>query len=94
MASGLAVVAADAGGFRESICDGHDGLLVPPHAPSAYAAAIVRLCRDREFREALSRNARHSAEARDVTAENAELIEGYREVVGALGGDRAVATYA
>jgi len=94
MASGLAVVAADAGGFRESIRDGHDGLLVPPHAPSAYAAAIVRLCRDREFREALSRNARHAAEARDVTAENAELIEGYGKVVGALGGRRAVATYA
>ncbi|HWC74848.1 MAG TPA: glycosyltransferase family 1 protein, partial [Gemmatimonadales bacterium] len=43
MASGLAVIAADAGGFRESIDDGHTGLLVAPEDATGFAAAVLSL---------------------------------------------------
>src|SRR5205807_10529231 len=43
MSSGVAVVAADAGGFRESIHHGATGLLVPPADPHGYAEAILQL---------------------------------------------------
>ena len=45
MASGSAVIAADAGGFRESIQPGTTGLLVPAHEPRTYSDAIVALVR-------------------------------------------------
>ncbi|MGH7701301.1 MAG: glycosyltransferase family 4 protein [Gemmatimonadales bacterium] len=46
MASGLPVVAADAGGLRESVRHGHNGLLVPPRDAAAFAAATVELAID------------------------------------------------
>src|SRR2546427_4376016 len=41
MAAGTAVIAADAGGFRESIQTGATGLLVPAHEPRSYTEAIA-----------------------------------------------------
>ena len=46
MAAGTAVIAADAGGFRESIQAGTTGLLVPAHEPRSYTEAIVALVND------------------------------------------------
>jgi len=43
MASGLAVVAADAGGFRESITHGQNGILVAPADATGFAAEILSL---------------------------------------------------
>jgi glycosyltransferase involved in cell wall biosynthesis len=81
MASGLAVVAADAGGFRESIVDGRDGLLVPPHDATGFAAAILALVADPRRRDDLGRHARLAAAARDVVPENLALLEQYATVV-------------
>ena len=43
MAAGLPVIAADAGGCREVVSHGHNGLLVPPGDPAALQGAIQRL---------------------------------------------------
>ena len=82
MASGLPVVAADAGGFRENIQHGRSGLLVAPRDARACAAAIVELAVDRERREAMSAAARLAAVGRDAGAENAELLDQYARVAG------------
>jgi glycosyltransferase involved in cell wall biosynthesis len=72
MASGVAVIAADAGGFRESIHRDNSGLLVSPHDPLAYAEAIAALVRDPAARFALAAAARDHALSRDVGQENAD----------------------
>lgn len=83
MASGRPVVAADAGGLRESVRHGENGFLAPPHDARAFAAHIVHLVMERDRRIALGRAARDTALGRDVTGENAELLGQYRTVAGA-----------
>lgn len=48
-ASGIASIATDSGAPREVVDDGVSGLLVPPGAPEALAAAITRLYRSPEL---------------------------------------------
>jgi glycosyltransferase involved in cell wall biosynthesis len=81
MASGVAVIAADAGGFRESVRTGVNGLLAPAGDAAAFAAAIERLVSEPEARRRIGLAARRSAEERDVEIENAALIRQYEEVV-------------
>ena len=80
MASGVAVVAADAGGLRESIQHGVTGVLVPPHDPRGYADAIADLVRDPTRRFALGAAARERALERAVGPENADLLARYAEL--------------
>jgi glycosyltransferase involved in cell wall biosynthesis len=82
MASGTAVIAADAGGFRESIRRGANGVLVAPHDPRAYADAIATLVGDAAARFALAAAARDDVLARDVALENAELLDRYAALTG------------
>jgi glycosyltransferase involved in cell wall biosynthesis len=58
MASGLPVVATDAGGTREVLADGVEGFLVPPRDPRAAAEALLRLWGDSELRAAMGRAGR------------------------------------
>ena len=44
MATGLPVIAADAGGFRESIRHGHNGILVPATDARAFAGHVSHSC--------------------------------------------------
>jgi glycosyltransferase involved in cell wall biosynthesis len=53
MAAGVAVVATAVGGVPECVSDGETGLLVPPAAGRALAAAIVEMLRDRALRRRL-----------------------------------------
>jgi glycosyltransferase involved in cell wall biosynthesis len=46
MASGAVAVASDVGGCRELVTSQESGILVPPRAPAATAAAILRVLRD------------------------------------------------
>lgn len=46
MASGLPCLASSIGGNDDLVIDGRTGRLLPPHEPSAWAAAIVELVRD------------------------------------------------
>jgi glycosyltransferase involved in cell wall biosynthesis len=82
MASGVPVVAADAGGFRESIRHGSTGLLAPPTDAAAFAAHIVRLVMERERRLQLGAEARHFALTRSERGEDLTLLAQYRVVAG------------
>ena len=81
MASGLPVVAAAAGGLRESVVHGRSGLLVPPHDAGRFADAIVHLVRDTDLRRDLSAGARRAAVARDVALESQELLSQYAALI-------------
>jgi glycosyltransferase involved in cell wall biosynthesis len=74
------VVATDVGGVAEALAD--TGLLVPPGAPEAMAAAILRLLRDKELAGNLAAEAKRRAE-RLFTVERfvAEYERLYRELV-------------
>jgi glycosyltransferase involved in cell wall biosynthesis len=82
MASGLAVVAADAGGFPESITANRSGMLVPAHDASRFAAAIVALVANPGQRTEMAVAARAAASARDVVPENLELLDQYQAAAG------------
>ena len=82
MASGAAVVAADAAGFPESIVHGRTGVLVAPHDGRGFALEIVRLCLDAERRQLLGAAARRFAETRDSAAEDDDLLSQYASVAG------------
>lgn len=82
MASGLAVVAADAGGFRESITHGQTGMLVAPEDATGFAAEILSLVIAPQRRAALATAARAAAVARDVAPENLALLQQYMAAAG------------
>ena len=82
MASGLAVVAADAGGFRESIQHGLTGRLVAPDDATGFAAEILSLVISPPRRAELGKAAREAAVARDVVPENLELLQQYATAAG------------
>jgi phosphatidylinositol alpha 1,6-mannosyltransferase len=77
MASGLSVVAADAGGFRESIDHGRNGALVAPDDATGFAAEILSLVISPQRRAEIGAAARITAIARDVGPENLELLRHY-----------------
>jgi sugar transferase (PEP-CTERM/EpsH1 system associated) len=62
MAVGLPVVATAVGGNPEVVADGQTGELVPPADPEALAAALVRVCGDRERAAAMGREGRARVE--------------------------------
>src|SRR2546427_5586857 len=53
MASGMPVVTTESSGMTDLIEDSHDGLFVIPGDAESLSAAIVKLCRDPEFRVCL-----------------------------------------
>jgi glycosyltransferase involved in cell wall biosynthesis len=81
-ASGLPVVAAEAGGAAELVVPGFTGLLVPPEEPRVLAAAVLQLAADPELRTRLGRNGREAALARTWPTAIAELDRAYRRLLG------------
>jgi glycosyltransferase involved in cell wall biosynthesis len=63
MMRGLPVVATDAGGTREIVEDGSNGLLVDPGDDDAVAREMTKLANHRALRDELARNARAFAQA-------------------------------
>lgn len=82
MASGLPVIAANAGGFAESVRDGENGLLVPPRDTRATAAAIIQLALEDHRRQEMRTGARRWAEQRDLRIEDQQLIDLYHQLIG------------
>ena len=81
-ASGLPVVAAEAGGAPELVANGRTGLIVPPEQPLAFAAALLELAVDPDLRHRLAEAARAGALLRTWPATIAELDRVYRNVLG------------
>ncbi|MBM3554399.1 MAG: glycosyltransferase family 4 protein [Alphaproteobacteria bacterium] len=81
-AVGRPIVATDAGGCREIVREGENGLLVRPREPAELAEALIRLLTDRALRNRLGERGRKIAETefsdRDVAAKTLEV---YREIV-------------
>src|SRR5262249_47418135 len=77
-ASGLPVVAADAGGASELVTPGVTGELVPPDDPEAFGAALAALAQSPARRERLGRGGRGAAEARTWERSPHEVRAGYR----------------
>ena len=80
LASGVPVVAADAGGVRENLRQGITGTLVHPGDAFAFAEAIEQLVVDREQRLAMHEAARAFAIARDWGRELDQLEAIYQNL--------------
>lgn len=81
MASGLAIVAADAGGPRDLVKHGHNGLLFSPDSLEAMIAAVRCLLDQPAFARRLRHNARFGAEQRTWTAVFEALLDDYADVI-------------
>jgi phosphatidylinositol alpha 1,6-mannosyltransferase len=80
MASGLPVVAVDAGGPRELVASGATGLLVPVGDAAALRAAVRRLRDDPGLRGQFGRSARVAVLDRTWDTVCAELLGHYAAV--------------
>jgi len=61
MLAGLPVVASDLPGTRQQVEDGRTGILVPPREVQPLAAALMRLVRDPDLRDAMGQAGRTRA---------------------------------
>jgi len=86
-ASGLPVLAVDAGGPRELITDGVDGLLRPARA-EAIADALLLLAGSAALRQRLGSAARRSVDQRTWTRALERLGTGYRAALGEPAGEQ------
>jgi glycosyltransferase involved in cell wall biosynthesis len=85
-ASGLPIVAANAGALPELVQPGHNGLLVPPNDPQKLGEALLRITSDPAYRAELGRGSLEMADGhsdketvREVTALYQSLIAQARE---------------
>ncbi len=87
MASGLPVVAANAGGLAESVAHGATGFLVDPADARGFAAAVCDLAAQPPLRRSMGAAARAFALGRDRAREDAELLGQYASAI--IGAERA-----
>jgi glycosyltransferase involved in cell wall biosynthesis len=80
MASGLPVIAAPAGGVRDHLRDGQNGLAHPAGSAEAMAQVMVQLATDNGLARRLSRGARCTAEELTWEREMERLDRSYREI--------------
>jgi glycosyltransferase involved in cell wall biosynthesis len=82
MASGLAVVSADAPSARSLLTDGETGLLCPPRDPAAYVEATAQLIASTELRDKMGRAARAASAAYSWDAASESVVKVYRALAG------------
>ncbi len=83
MATGLPLVASDAGGIPDTVEHGVTGLLCAPGDVSGFARALARLAENPEERRAMGREGRRLAEERfDLEKNAADMIALYRDALG------------
>jgi glycosyltransferase involved in cell wall biosynthesis len=75
MAAGLPVVACRAAAVPELVRDGETGLLVPPRAPAALAAALERTLNDGGMRKEMGMAGRTRVEALDLVPVARRFLE-------------------
>jgi glycosyltransferase involved in cell wall biosynthesis len=81
MASGLAVVAARAGGARDLVCDGVNGVCFTPGSAADLRAQLRPLIADAPRRAAMGRAGRAAAECCSWDVVMDELLGQYRRVL-------------
>ena len=81
MASGLAVVCADAAGSRSLVENGETGLLCPPRDVDAFEAAVDSLVASADRRAGLGTRARLAASAYDWPTVLASMADNYSRVL-------------
>jgi glycosyltransferase involved in cell wall biosynthesis len=81
MSCGVPTIGTAAGGVRELIEDGRDGLLVPPRDPEALAQAIARVADNPDLAQALSRGGRARVETAYHSGRGAETLIGIIEAL-------------
>mgnify|MGYP001629858916 FL=1 len=85
-ASGVPVVAANAGGLPFVVADGETGVLVDPDAPdAAWADPIERILTQPELRERMSAAGRAEAERWTWRASTGTVLDYYDEVIRSAG---------
>jgi phosphatidylinositol alpha-mannosyltransferase len=84
MASGTAIVASDIHGYKGVVRRGREALLVPPREPKAIAAAVARLLRDDEERQAMAAAGRLRAEEFSWPRVTAKVDDFYGVVIRRL----------
>ena len=82
MASGLAVVAADAAGTASLVADGQTGFLCPPRDLEAFTDATRRLVEAPELRARLGSAARAAAHVYDWSEVLGRMVHYYRAAAG------------
>lgn len=81
MASGLPVVATNVGGIPYEVTS-EEGILVPPGDPAQLAAALDRVCRDRELRRQMGASARRRVVSHfDWSVSAALALNAYKDVI-------------
>jgi glycosyltransferase involved in cell wall biosynthesis len=83
MASGLPVVAADAGGVRDNVRDGLTGRLLPVGDADAFTSSVLLLAGDAELRHCMRQASRAFAVGRDWERELDRLLEQYQSITAA-----------
>lgn len=83
-ACGLPVVAVAEGGVRETVQEGVNGLLVPPH-PAAMGEALLRILGEKNLAATLGRQARRIAEERWSESAALDRIESFLRSATAAG---------
>lgn len=84
MASGLPVIAVPAGGVRDHLRDGRNGIACREGDVGAMALAMVRIATEWGLSRRLARGARHSVEALTWGREIERLDQSYREVLAGV----------
>jgi phosphatidylinositol alpha 1,6-mannosyltransferase len=90
MASGLPVIASPAGGVRDHLVDGENGMACPVGDAAQMARAMIRLTGDWTLSRHLASGARRTAERLSWTREVERLDLSYQEICA--GGDTAALT--
>lgn len=81
MAAGVPVVVTRTGGLAEIVTDGVDGIHVPVCDPEAIAAAVIRICSDRQLRDRLVEAGRRRAGDFDEAKAIKGLMAHFRSVM-------------
>jgi len=80
-ASGIPVIAPDAGGPSQLIESGVNGILVDPNEPLGYRKALQSLLQSDGQREAIAANALNGVAGRSWASNNRKLIDYYLEAI-------------
>ena len=82
MACGVPVIQAANQGLEEIVTHEHDCLVVPPHAPAAIAAALIRLTETPDLRKRLTRAGEETAERCDTSAQFEAFVSVFEQILG------------